>query len=81
MGVGSVGVAALQLDRRFIGIEINREYFIAAKNRIDMVAEQTERCEQQYNDDGMLHEDLIVPQLSNKAKFNIFFKERTDDKK
>lgn len=35
MGVGSAGVAALELGRRFIGVEINSEYFIAAKRRID----------------------------------------------
>lgn len=31
MGVGSTGVAALELDRRFIGVEINKEYFEASK--------------------------------------------------
>lgn len=35
MGVGSVGVAALKLNRRYIGIEINHDYFVAAKNRIE----------------------------------------------
>ena len=35
MGVGSTGVAAKQLDRRFIGIEIDEEYFKAAKERIN----------------------------------------------
>lgn len=34
MGVGSTGVAALDMKRRFIGFEINEEYFEAAKNRI-----------------------------------------------
>lgn len=36
MGVGSTGVAAIELGRRFIGIELNKEYFDAAKKRIDM---------------------------------------------
>lgn len=40
MGVGSTGVAALQLNRRFIGVEINETYYNAAKKRID-VALQT----------------------------------------
>ncbi len=35
MGVGSIGVAALQLNRKFIGIEINEEYFDASKTRIN----------------------------------------------
>lgn len=35
MGVGSTGVAAKMLDRRFIGIEIDEEYFNAAKERIN----------------------------------------------
>ncbi|MCX7694235.1 MAG: site-specific DNA-methyltransferase [Caloramator sp.] len=34
MGVGSTGVAALELNRKFIGIEINEAYFQAAKNRL-----------------------------------------------
>lgn len=34
MGVGSTGVAALKNNRRFIGIEIEQEYFDAAKKRI-----------------------------------------------
>lgn len=37
MGVGSVGVAALELDRRFIGVEIDNSYFKAAKERIEKV--------------------------------------------
>lgn len=35
MGVGSVGVAALELFRKFIGVEIDRIYFDAAKERIE----------------------------------------------
>ncbi|MCL2662295.1 MAG: site-specific DNA-methyltransferase [Oscillospiraceae bacterium] len=34
MGTGSTGVAALQLNRMFIGCEINREYFNAAQERL-----------------------------------------------
>jgi len=37
MGVGSTGVAALHTDRRFIGIEIEKEYFDAAKTRIESI--------------------------------------------
>ncbi|MBP5560495.1 MAG: site-specific DNA-methyltransferase [Muribaculaceae bacterium] len=35
MGVGSTGVAALELGRRFIGIELEHEYFNAAKQRLN----------------------------------------------
>ena len=35
MGSGSTGVAAKLLERKFIGIEINKEYFEIAKNRIE----------------------------------------------
>ncbi len=35
MGVGSTGVAALDLNRRFIGVELNDSYFDAAKKRIN----------------------------------------------
>lgn len=35
MGVGSTGVAAAKLGRKFIGIEIDNEYFKAAKPRIE----------------------------------------------
>lgn len=35
MGVGSTGVAALELDRRFIGVELDKSYFDAAKQRVN----------------------------------------------
>jgi site-specific DNA-methyltransferase (adenine-specific) len=36
MGSGSSGVAASQLNRKFIGIELSQEYFSIAKQRIDV---------------------------------------------
>jgi site-specific DNA-methyltransferase (adenine-specific)/modification methylase len=42
MGVGSSGVAALQFDRRFLGIEIDTIYFRAAEKRIDEAAFKSE---------------------------------------
>lgn len=35
MGGGSTGVACVNTNRRFIGIEIQRKYFNIAKKRID----------------------------------------------
>ena len=35
MGCGTTGVAAVQLGRQFIGIEMDKEYFQIAKNRIE----------------------------------------------
>lgn len=35
MGCGSTGVAAKQLNRNFIGMELNKEYFEIAKRRIN----------------------------------------------
>jgi site-specific DNA-methyltransferase (adenine-specific)/modification methylase len=39
MGVGSSGVAALQMGRKFIGFEIDKKYFSAAEKRIKNVPE------------------------------------------
>ena len=35
MGSGSTGVACVNTDRSFIGIELNNEYFNIAKERIE----------------------------------------------
>ena len=37
MGVGSTGVATLQMDRKFIGFEIDEKYFKAAEKRLETV--------------------------------------------
>ena len=65
MGVGSTGVAALSLDRRFIGIEIDKTYFNAAKERIDTIL-QTNKFSQEvsntdrYNIPGNKEENSMV---------------------
>ena len=34
MGVGSTGIASLELKRRFIGFELEKDYFEASKKRM-----------------------------------------------
>ena len=38
MGSGSTGVAALNLHRKFIGMELDENYFNIAKERIEKTA-------------------------------------------
>jgi DNA modification methylase len=40
MGSGSTGVAALNTDREFIGIEMNEEYFNIAQNRLNQIIKE-----------------------------------------
>ncbi|MGB9815519.1 MAG: DNA methyltransferase, partial [Thermoplasmata archaeon] len=40
MGSGSTAVASIQLNRRFIGFEINREYYNMAMQRINIAMSQ-----------------------------------------
>ncbi len=37
MGVGSTGVASLRMKRKFIGVEIDKEYYDAAQERLDSI--------------------------------------------
>lgn len=48
MGVGSTGVAAIELERRFIGVELDGEYFDAAKNRINMALNKSSKPQSSY---------------------------------
>lgn len=69
MGVGSIGVAALELGRRFIGVELENNYFDAAKKRIDNILNQQKKLmATDYNqmavqdkdeDNAILHEPLV----------------------
>lgn len=42
MGVGSTGEASLQLDRKFIGMEIDENYFKQAEKRLLLAKAQRE---------------------------------------
>ena len=74
MGVGSTGVAALNLDRRFIGVELEEIYFNAAKKRIDAVLQTNKSFQQMtkskvYNiteneDPSMVCESSIQRQMT-----------------
>lgn len=57
MGVGSTGVAALSLGRKFIGVEKDKEYFEAAKQRIDEMVNKNEN-----NIAYCVREDIHHPQ-------------------
>lgn len=60
MGVGSIGVAALELGRKYIGVELDREYFAAAKLRIE------EKMKETKIEDSIVSE-VIVPYASKAA--------------
>jgi DNA modification methylase len=57
MGSGTTGVACIELNRRFIGIEINENYFNAACKRLELAAAQ------QIFDFGALDEITPPPPL------------------
>jgi hypothetical protein len=74
MGVGSIGVAALALGRRYIGIEINNEYFKAAKKRVEsmltpMYEETDWACENPKSNEtnGYVNSDSLPFEYGNKA--------------
>lgn len=48
MGSGSTGVACLNINRKFIGFELDKEYFEIAKKRIE---DRSEELEEDWEDD------------------------------
>jgi DNA modification methylase len=61
MGSGTTGVAAINLKRRFIGIERDPKYFATAKERLDPLAESG-------TTKSMDHDKEIRPVLNNLAE-------------
>ncbi len=59
MGVGSTGVAALQLHRRFLGIEIDPLYFKAAEKRLEIVTPELFTSES-MDDESIASEDASI---------------------
>lgn len=43
MGSGTTGVAAIELKRDFIGCELDEEYFIIAKERLEKAAQEMDQ--------------------------------------
>ncbi len=68
MGVGSTGVAALELERRFIGVELDGDYFDAANNRINMALNKDRKPQSSYyqteESTGMVQEPSVGMQTT-----------------
>jgi hypothetical protein len=88
MGVGSTGVAALDLNRRFIGVELDETYFEAAQKRIETALLQGNLFSQpntntqmktQEGDVFMACESLEIEE-SPLQKINTFFETMKQDK-
>ncbi len=76
MGVGSTGVAAVELERRFIGVELDREYFEAANKRINMTLNKSSKSQNPYIQHeecaNMVHEPAISLQSTSYTLGNFF---------
>ncbi len=81
MGVGSTGVAALELGRRFIGVELERNYFEAAKNRINNVIEKQRTdfymSKYKYNEQHDMLQEPTIPYQETDRQLNLFFEKMT----
>ena len=81
MGVGSTGVAALELKRRFIGVELNELYFCAAKKRIENTLNLEERAVMEKykmeEDSGALVKEPAMDYTCSYQQLELCFLEKT----
>lgn len=81
MGVGSTGVAALELERKFIGIELEENYFLAAKQRIENALNSNHYMSNSktYNtteeDTPSMVCDNAIPYQSTLFELDVFFQQ------
>lgn len=65
MGVGSTGIAALKNNRKFVGIELEKDYFDAAKKRLEVFGRQQEAVVKENNNKKGLNEELEAKGVGN----------------
>lgn len=85
MGVGSTGVAALELNRRFIGVELDKNYFNAAKKRINTVLQSNNLFQQMSepksykfteNENSSMISDQAIHYQTSSSNLDIFFNKK-----
>ena len=87
MGVGSTGVAAIDLNRRFIGVELDNAYFDAARKRIDNALAQGNLFAQPITPKSQIEKETKVFMASEPLEIrvspirelNLFFKKEDED--
>ncbi len=81
MGVGSTGVAALNLNRRFIGVELDECYFNAARTRINKVLEETEMRKNKSEKCGSQVQEPTVAYSAPYIQLSVFFSDNAQNMK